>query len=142
MLTAFSLPPSPCHQKILMCRHILEVVPTVLAVSLWSSQHYPSLSKSFKAFISSAVFCLKVVHLDSQHAEVSLMFQYGCCVSSQQQPMFITEQFSLFAQLSLHSWDLQLTAILVLVARALCITFDSILIYTYFWSSAMNRASP
>lgn len=62
MLTALSLPPSPCHQKILMCSHILEVVPTALAVSLWSSQHYPSLSKSFKAFISSAVFCLKVVH--------------------------------------------------------------------------------
>lgn len=47
-----------------------------------------------------------------------------------------------FAQLPLHSWDLQLTAILVLVARALCITLDSILMYTYFWNSAMNRASP
>lgn len=70
------------------------------------------------------------------------MFQYGCCLSLQHQPVFITEQFSLFAQLSLHSWDLQLTAILVLVARALCITLDSILIYTYFWSSAMNRALP
>lgn len=71
------------------------------------------------------------------------MFQYGCCLSlQQQQPVFITELFSLFAQLSLHSSDLQLTAILVLVARALCITLDSILIYTYFWSSAMNRALP
>lgn len=49
---------------------------------------------------------------------------------------------ALFAQLPLHSWDLQLTSILVLVARALCITLDSILMYTYFWSSAMNRALP
>jgi len=70
------------------------------------------------------------------------MFRYGCCLYMQQQPMFITSQFSLFAQLPLHSWDLQLTAILVLVARALCVTLDSILMYTYFWSSAMNRALP
>lgn len=69
------------------------------------------------------------------------MFHYGCCLSLQK-PMFITQQFSLFAQLPLHFWDLQLTAILVLVARALCITLDSILMYTYFWSNVMNRPSP
>lgn len=37
MLTDFSLLPSSCHQKILMCCHILKAVPTLLAVPLWSS---------------------------------------------------------------------------------------------------------